>query len=240
MKALKRHGLCPFDSLGYPQSRGPSTYEEDKWLLNVWIGDWTETYFRCKESLWMLTRVTWICMEEAQMPCKHRCRILYMFSMYSVITWVSLSFPFFFFCLFLGSHLWHMEVPRLGVQLTAYAVATAMQYLSHICKLHYCSWQRQILNPLSEARDLQPCEPQPELPLSFLSRMLRGMCLPDKIRSLLKGDFMTHISLTCFVFSYSVHNCWWLCVVVVGERGNYRPSTSVWLNWDGFQEKAVF
>ena len=25
-------------------------------------------------------------------------------------------FFFFFFCLFLGLHLWHMEVPRLGVE----------------------------------------------------------------------------------------------------------------------------
>ena len=36
-------------------------------------------------------------------------------------------------------HLWHMKVPRLGVelelQLLAYATTTAMQDLSHICKL---------------------------------------------------------------------------------------------------------
>ena len=48
-----------------------------------------------------------------------------------------------------------MEVPRLGVeselQLPAYATATPD--LSHVCDLHYSSWQRQILNPLSEARD---------------------------------------------------------------------------------------
>ena len=34
-----------------------------------------------------------------------------------------------------------------------YTTATAMQNLSHICDLHYSSWQRQILNPLSEAKD---------------------------------------------------------------------------------------
>ena len=49
-----------------------------------------------------------------------------------------------------------MEVPRLGVeselQLPAYARATATQDPSRICKLHYSSWQRRILNPLSEAR----------------------------------------------------------------------------------------
>ena len=62
----------------------------------------------------------------------------------------------FAFC-FLGLHLWHMEVPILGVklelQLLAYATATAMQELSCICNLHHSSRQPQILNPLSKARD---------------------------------------------------------------------------------------
>ena len=35
----------------------------------------------------------------------------------------------------------------------AYATATAMPDLSRVCNLHHSSWQRQILNPLSEARD---------------------------------------------------------------------------------------
>ena len=46
---------------------------------------------------------------------------------------------FSFFHFFLGPHLWHMEVPRLGVQselqLPAYATATAMSDLSRICNL---------------------------------------------------------------------------------------------------------
>ena len=50
-----------------------------------------------------------------------------------------------------------MEVPRLGVelelQLPAYATATAMQDPSCILHLYHSSWQRQILNPLGEARD---------------------------------------------------------------------------------------
>ena len=36
--------------------------------------------------------------------------------------------------------MWHMEVPRLGVQselqLLAYATATTMPDLSHVCSLH--------------------------------------------------------------------------------------------------------
>ena len=58
---------------------------------------------------------------------------------------------------FLGLHLRHMEFPRLGVeeelQLPAYATATATSDRSCICDLHHSSWQRRILNPLSEVRD---------------------------------------------------------------------------------------
>ena len=60
------------------------------------------------------------------------------------------------FC-FLGPHLRHMEVLRLGVkselQLPAYTTATATWDLSPVCNLHNSSWQHQILNPLIEARD---------------------------------------------------------------------------------------
>ena len=58
---------------------------------------------------------------------------------------------------FLGLHLWHMEVPGLGVkselQLLAYITATAMPDLSCICDLHHSSQQHHTLNPLNEARD---------------------------------------------------------------------------------------
>ena len=50
-----------------------------------------------------------------------------------------------------------MGVPRLGVQselwLLAYATATEMWDLSHICDLHHSSLQCQIFNPLSKVRD---------------------------------------------------------------------------------------
>ena len=65
-------------------------------------------------------------------------------------------FYLFIFC-FLWLHPRHMEIPRLGVkselQLPGYTTATAMQDLGHICDLHHSSWQRRLLNPLSEARD---------------------------------------------------------------------------------------
>ena len=60
-------------------------------------------------------------------------------------------------CLFLGPHLQHREVPRLGVQselqLSAYTTAPAMWDLSHVFDLHHSSWKYQILNPLSKARN---------------------------------------------------------------------------------------
>ena len=50
-----------------------------------------------------------------------------------------------------------MEVPRLVVELEllllAYTTATATSDLSCICNLHHSSWQHQILNPLSGAKD---------------------------------------------------------------------------------------
>ena len=58
---------------------------------------------------------------------------------------------------FLGPRLWHMEVPRLGVelelQLLAYTTATAMPEPSCVCDLHHSSGQHQILNPLNQAGD---------------------------------------------------------------------------------------
>ena len=61
---------------------------------------------------------------------------------------------------FLGPHLQHMKVPRLGVeselQLPAYTTATAKQDPSLICDLHHSSWQHWILNLLSKTRD-QAC-----------------------------------------------------------------------------------
>ena len=68
--------------------------------------------------------------------------------------YVSLWFFFsLFFWSFLGPHLWHMEVSRLGVklelQLLAYATAMPKQDLS----LQHSSQQCWILNPLREAWD---------------------------------------------------------------------------------------
>ena len=58
---------------------------------------------------------------------------------------------------FLGLHVQHMKVPRLGVKLElylqAYTTAAAMLDPSCVCDLHHVSQECQILKPLSEARD---------------------------------------------------------------------------------------
>ena len=60
----------------------------------------------------------------------------------------------FLFFVFFRPHLWHKEVPRLGVeselQLLAYDTAAATWDPSRICD---SSWQPWILSPLSEAMD---------------------------------------------------------------------------------------
>ena len=68
-----------------------------------------------------------------------------------------MALSFFPFSCFLGLHLQHMEVDRLGVkselQLPAYTPATATPDLSLVCDLHHSSRQCRILNPLRKARD---------------------------------------------------------------------------------------
>ena len=65
---------------------------------------------------------------------------------------------FYLFCVFVGPHLRHMQVPRLGVEseLPAYTTATPTLDPSCVCNLHHSSLQCWILNPLIEARD-QTC-----------------------------------------------------------------------------------
>ena len=50
---------------------------------------------------------------------------------------------YYYYCYFLGSHIWHMEVPRLvvqlDIQLPAYGTDTAMQDPSRVCDLHHSS-----------------------------------------------------------------------------------------------------
>ena len=91
--------------------------------------------------------------------------------LFSAILILSITLPnhtLLFYCFaFLGPHLCHMEVPRLGVpselQPPAYTTATATRDPSRICDPHHSSRQHWILHPRSEARDLThnlmvPCQ----------------------------------------------------------------------------------
>ena len=82
---------------------------------------------------------------------------------YAIVThyhwgyWLEGSFTgdlvMFFVFVFLGPHLWHRKIPKLGVesevQLPTYTTATARQDLSCVCDLHHSSRQHRILNILS-------------------------------------------------------------------------------------------
>ena len=67
---------------------------------------------------------------------------IYTYVCVCVYIYIYMFFPFFFYW-FLGPHLQHMEVPRLGVkselQLQACATATAIPALNHVCNLHHSS-----------------------------------------------------------------------------------------------------
>ena len=97
----------------------------------------------------------------AFMPKKFSCVITYLLMLknfFQSSIYILFQILSFFFFVFLGLHLWHVEIPRLGVQLElqllAYTTATAMPYPSHICDVDHSSQQCWILNPLSKARDL--------------------------------------------------------------------------------------
>ena len=93
------------------------------------------------------------------MPFLEVCDLLPVFSKFSVRIALHISFSLFFFFPFLRQHLWHMEFPRLVVKLQLQLLArttgttTATPDPSCVCNLYHNSWQCQIINPLSEAKD---------------------------------------------------------------------------------------
>ena len=63
---------------------------------------------------------------------------------------VVFSFSFLFFFFFLGLHLWHIEIPMVGIeselQLPAYTTATAMPDPSQIFNLHHSFQQYWLIH----------------------------------------------------------------------------------------------
>ena len=65
-------------------------------------------------------------------------------------------FCFFFFCLFRATPMAHggsKARGRIGAVATGLCQSHSNTGLSSVCNLHHSSWQRQLLNPLSKARD---------------------------------------------------------------------------------------
>ena len=91
---------------------------------------------------------------------------------------LGLPATFFLSFFFLGPHLRHMEVPRLGAEseLLQPACTTATRDPSPVCDLHHSSRQCQLLNPLSKARDRT-------LSLMVPSRICFRCALPVTFRS---------------------------------------------------------
>ena len=93
--------------------------------------------------------------QDLWLPPSHVCLHLHM--AYPLCLCRPSSYHIFIYLVFLGPHMSHMVVPRLGVklelQLLAYATATAMWDPSCICDLHHNSLQLWMINPLNEAWD---------------------------------------------------------------------------------------
>ena len=103
---------------------------------------------------------------------------------------------------FLGPLPWHMEVPKLGVELElqppACARATAMRDQSHVCDLHHRSQQYWILNPLNIARD-QTHKPTVPSQIRFHCAMM-GTPRPKFLNSPL--CISSHILIALQLFTY--------------------------------------
>ena len=114
-------------------------------------------------KLWVQVRLCkLICMTSIHLSIQtftERLSARYCYNMFKSQKWEDMAL--FFLCLFffLQLHLWHTEVPGLGVKselqwlADTIATATATPDLSHICDLHCSLRQHWILNPLRETRD---------------------------------------------------------------------------------------
>jgi len=76
-----------------------------------------------------------------------------------ISVWIPAFFFFFFFWIFRAisaAYGGSQARVKLELQPLAYTTAAATRDPSYICDLHHSSWQRWILNPLSEAKGLNP------------------------------------------------------------------------------------
>ena len=127
----------------------------------------TEIYFYVYKSLKLNQHLTYYILKvfSFQHQSQHlRSSYILSSTMYPCISYQTLPVKFSIFpvfcvcvCLLFRAAPTECGVPRLGVewelQLQAYTKAAVTQDPSRVSNLHHSSWQYQILNPLSEARD---------------------------------------------------------------------------------------
>ena len=109
---------------------------------------------------------------------------------------------FFFFFGFLGPHLWHMEVPRLGIellelQLQAYATATVMPDLNCVC---------EYTTALGSARSLTHCVRRDRTCILMDTSWIRLCCTTKGI----PVEHFFHV-LICHVFFLSELSVIFVC-----------------------------
>ena len=123
-----------------------------------------------------------------------------------------------------------MDGSRLGIQwelqLPAYAIATATGDLSHVCDLHHSSQQRQILNPLSEARDrthhlMVPsriCFCYGMMGIPFFWRILLESRFLDSTPELINSNIWGEIWEAKMLTFHSLLQPWWFILVLKLEN----------------------
>ena len=123
---------------------------------------------------------------------------------YAYEPFVCLSFLCLFCFVFLGLHLQHMQVPKLGVEselkLPAYTTATAPWDPGCVCSLCHSSRQCQILKPLSEARDGTHILVDTRGVPNPLNRNGNSCILLERNYRFIYLDLLTIFWLDCWVF----------------------------------------
>ena len=152
-------------------------------------------------------------------------------------------FIYLFVSVFLGPHLWHMEVPRLGVQselqLPAYTTATAMPDPSRVCNLQTAHGNARFLTHWTRAQ-IEPSTswflvrfistlPQQELPktIKFFKENFCDLQLDKNYldmrskQNLYEKILINQTSSKCFTYAL------WKTLLWDNKKTSHRPSANI-------------